>query len=396
MPDGAIIAGENAQTAPTAREVDVNGFITIAKNPITRVGVFPYLGKNLPGAADPDRVYMVLRPPEEVGSPETLASFKGMPIIDEHTMLGQGFPTAAEEKGIHGTTLDDVVMEDGVVYAPVRIFSETLKRLIDAGKKALSVGYRCVFEKTAGVWNGQAYDYVQRKIRGNHLALVPEARMGKDIAVLDHWAFDSFDLNNKELFDMADPKTETETDPKAKKEGKDEGGDKEMTLSEVTAALAKIMPAIEKINQHLAGGDKSGEGLDADEKAKEEAEKKKAEDQKAAMDAAIATAVDQRMADVLARVTPTAIRAEMRRADDLAKQVSTVVGTFDHSEMTEHQVAAYGCEKLGLKPTKGQEIGVLTGYLEGRKAGAPKIGFAQDSKTNTDGGLLGKTLAAHQ
>lgn len=47
----------------TARQEDQNGYITIENNPISRSGVFQYLGRNV-GDADPDRIVNVYRPAE--------------------------------------------------------------------------------------------------------------------------------------------------------------------------------------------------------------------------------------------------------------------------------------------------------------------------------------------
>ena len=179
----------------TNREQDLNGYITIKSNPITREGVFPYLGNQI-GAPVPDKIYMVYRPAEEINNPETIESFKLVPLVDDHTMIGNsedGF-TPAEEKGVHGSTGERVEFKDGVLYASLRIFSEKLKNLIEKGKKDLSLGYRCRYEKSSGTFAGKAYDYIQRSIRGNHLALVDQARC--DVSVLDsHFAYDNLDLN---------------------------------------------------------------------------------------------------------------------------------------------------------------------------------------------------------
>ncbi len=125
----------------SAREIDESGFITIEENPISRVGVFPYLGKNISSECDPDKVYNVLRPPEELGDPEAMESFAMIPMINDHVMLGEGH-TPAEEKGVHGTTGQRLTFRDGILYAPLRIFSTVLKALIDSGKRELSLGYR--------------------------------------------------------------------------------------------------------------------------------------------------------------------------------------------------------------------------------------------------------------
>jgi len=163
----------------SARKSDINGYVSIDQNPISRSGVFPYLGRQI-GAPEPDRIYHVYRPAEELSNQATIDSFKLIPIIDDHTMLGpaeDGF-TPAESKGTHGVVGEGVAFRDGVLYGNLKIFSETVKRLIQSGKRDLSLAYRCVYDKVAGTYNGQDYQYVQRKLRGNHLALVDRARGG--------------------------------------------------------------------------------------------------------------------------------------------------------------------------------------------------------------------------
>ena len=60
--------------------------------------------------------------------------------------------------------------------------------------------------------------------------------------------------------------------------------------------------------------------------------------------------------------------AQVSARDRLARQLSEHIGTFDHSEMTEAEVARYGIGKLGIKAEAGQEMAVLGGYLQGRAA----------------------------
>ena len=137
-----------------------NSFIEIKANPISKVGVFSYSGRAI-GADDPDKIYNVYRPEEELNNQETIDSFKLIPFVDDHTMLG-GQYTPAEEKGVHGVLGEEVSFKDGYLLANLKIFSNKVRDLINSGKKELSAGYRCVYEKASGVWNGKSYDYIQR------------------------------------------------------------------------------------------------------------------------------------------------------------------------------------------------------------------------------------------
>src|SRR4051794_25123272 len=47
--------------AETARVEDINGYVTVENNPISRSGVFQSLGRSI-GAPEPDRIYNVYRP----------------------------------------------------------------------------------------------------------------------------------------------------------------------------------------------------------------------------------------------------------------------------------------------------------------------------------------------
>lgn len=174
------------QKAEDKKTVDYNDFWLIKNNPLSKVGVFPYLGSQISPDLEPDKIYMVYRPEEELSRPEVLETFKLIPITDEHTMLGTGAGMMpAEKKGVHGVTGENSEYHNGLITCDIKIYSEQLKQEIENGKKDLSVGYFCRYELTPGVYNGQPYDAIQRDIKVNHIALVDEGRMGKDVRVMD-------------------------------------------------------------------------------------------------------------------------------------------------------------------------------------------------------------------
>ncbi len=166
--------------------VDHNNFWLMADNPISKVGIYPYFGSQISADFIPDKLYNVLRPAEEIGSEDSLKSLQLLPIVDEHGMLGsEDGMINPEEKGVHGVIGEKVYLKDGTIYADLKIFSEALKEEIANGKKQLSLGYFCDYDPTPGEYNGQHYDAIQRNLRGNHLALVEEGRMGPDVRIMD-------------------------------------------------------------------------------------------------------------------------------------------------------------------------------------------------------------------
>lgn len=388
--------------ADSARETDRNGYVTIYDNPITRAGVFQYMGKSLPDA-DPDKVYNVYRPLEELTNPETLESFKGLPLINDHEMLGNGYERSPEDRGVHGTILESIAVKGRDIVANLRIWSRTLKALIDAGKAGLSLGYKCTWEKTSGIFEGIEYDYIQRNIRGNHLALVNQGRSGT--AVLDqHDVLDHFDLVfDKEDIKMADDDKKDDKKPEDKKtDAKGEtspGGEKkeEMGVDDVHAWAKANMPKIKEFMALMAAddGDEDESAMDGDtkEKSGDQAEDKDDEDEKGKekKDKAMDSTDVERI--VSARLK--GFKTDSVRRDTLVKQLTPLVGTFDSSAMDSDDVAAYGLKKLELTAPKGHEQAVLSGYLAGiERAGKSHVGYAMDSavKSPKAGGKLATRL----
>lgn len=350
----------------SSRIMDMNGFFEVKDNPLSLVGVFPYSGGMLQGmyqinddgeredaVVDTSKVYNVYRPAEELGSPECIESFRLLPFIDDHEMLGKG-ATPAERKGVHGVIGDGVYFDEdfgegGGLLANLKVFSESMADLIDAGKVELSCGYRCEYEFAPGVYNGVKYDAVQRNIRGNHLALVDEGRMGKTVAVLDSMVF-TFDA--KEHFDMKEENKVADAEP--------------VTLESLAAQVAQLMEFMQKLKpleeeEHGA----------LDEEEEETEPEVKAEDEE--QEAAHAKAEGMDAAEI-----KRSVMKEIAARDALYQKLSPVVGAFDHADKSLDDVAAYGVKKLGLACDSGAELATLNGYLAGVAKSASKT-VAMDS-----------------
>jgi len=384
------------QDTETHREIDQNGYLTVKDNPITRAGVFQYKGSQLPDA-DPERIYNVYRPLEELENPEALESMRGLPIINDHEMLGDKYERSPEERGVHGSILESIKIVGDDVLANLRIWSRTLKNLIESGKTGLSLGYKCKFEKSVGIFNGMQYDYIQRNIRGNHLALVNQGRSGT--AVLDKYdVFDHFDIAiDIKDFNMADEEKKVEATTENK------SGESEMTIAQAIEMLKKIVPQVEELTAAMTSKkeeEKSEMALDGDTEKKDGDQKaedeEKDKEKKEAMDAAIERAVNSRVSAMASKFNLKSIMADASRRDSLAKELVPHVGSFDHSAMDADDVASYGVKKLGLEAPKGQEHSVLRGYLAGVKKSTGAYGIAMDSTTTTSSisptGKLAKRL----
>ena len=390
----ALAFGEAWAHDGSARQLDLNGWPEVRGNPLSKVGVFTYGRGKIRGAPDPSKSYEIYRPADELGAQDCIDSFKLIPWIDDHVMLG---PTEAgrvppERKGVQGVVGEDVYFDEaeGTLRGNIKVFGETMKRLIDAGKTQLSCGYTCVYDWTAGVFNGKRYDAVQRRIRGNHLALVQKGRMGPDVAVLDganalvdHFIF-AFDAKDAAMAEEKKDEGKGDTEKKDGDEKKPEGAaeaapaKEEMGMAEFMKAFAKHMPAIVEHMKSAQMTPEAGGGAAAASATKDgDTDKPGAEKQTPGKD----PTETKKENGMDSATTFKTMAAQFAARDALARQVSQHVGTFDHAEMTIAEVATYGCGNLGIKAAAGQEAAMLAGFLQakGDPAKRPVAAAAMDS-----------------
>ena len=151
-----------------------NGYLR-ADATLTRVGVFEYSLKD-------GTTRRELRLPEEVFHADSLESFSMVPVTVEHPSEALTADNTAQfQVGVVG---ENPRADGDHVLASILITHKDAVSDIELGKRReLSCGYNCDLEPTAGEWNGQRYDAIQRKIRGNHVALVTRGRAGPEVRI---------------------------------------------------------------------------------------------------------------------------------------------------------------------------------------------------------------------
>lgn len=383
--------------AEDKKEIDHNDFWYIKDNPLSKVGVFPYLGRQISEQLEPDKIYQVLRPEEELNTEETLNSFKLVPIVDDHTMLGtKPGMLPAEEKGVHGVIGDDVYFKDGIIYGDLKIFSESLKEEIENGKKELSMGYFCDYEVKDGEYNGEPYQAIQRNLRINHVALVDEGRMGADVRVMDkRITFDSI----KEIKSMTKKEQKQSLGKSALDEdieeitkdecNQDEDVDKRSLIDEIGGILKDKVD--EELWRTIVGKIEKLAYNDSEEGANDEEEKndKPAADEEIIEEPAAITeepkeeepAAEVTVSNGEAEVTVSldSMIKEIGQRDALVDAVRPLIGdNASFKMMTTSEVAKYACDKLDLKVSNGQEVSVLRGYIAASKK-QNKVNYSLDS-----------------
>ena len=372
----------------TKRQKDINGWFEVKDNPISKVGVFDYSGAQI-GAANPNRIYRVYRPAEELADPATIESFKLLPIVDDHTMLGnpnEGM-TPAEDKGVAGVIGEEVYFKHPYLLANIKVFSETLRQKIEAGKIDLSGGYRCFYEFTPGIFEGEPYDAIQRQPRGNHLALVDEGRMGSDVVVLDHL---KFTVDKKDTITMKNEKLLSALQAALDKLNKGSALTQEdiENLASVVNSLAQ--PTSKEKTDDPAATDNNDDAL-VEEIAPDNVSDLDAIDDETGQTTDLENVAKQSAMDARTFI------AELGARDRLAANLSNVIGTFDHSSMTTDDVALYGARKLGLKCKRRNARTAVSAYLLGLKKGglntlSPMVSFDHSISTSKNASFLTRYL----
>lgn len=123
-----------------------------------------------------------LRPEEEVTRQDAILSLGGLPVTLEHPPALLTPDTAAQyQKGATGSRIE---YDDGFVSGTITLTDrEAIEAVERKDAREISVGYRVEYDPTPGIYQGQWFDGVQRKISGNHVAVVRRARGGPELRI---------------------------------------------------------------------------------------------------------------------------------------------------------------------------------------------------------------------
>ena len=162
-----------------------SGFLT-APVTLARVGVQHYFGYEI-GLTDErslDKIG-VYRPATEVFHDDSIASFINLVVTDDHPI---DFVNTENVKNLQVGSVSNVTPSaDTKIDGIVTITDKTEIDKIKDGKNEVSVGYSNELKKEKGTFDGIEYEFVQTKIRANHLAIVDAGRCGAACKLtLDH------------------------------------------------------------------------------------------------------------------------------------------------------------------------------------------------------------------
>jgi len=353
----------------SVRSFDKAGHLNIEIANISKAAVNPYYGREIPdGAAlglDPDRVYNLLRDPDELA--KAAATFTGKPLVLVHRPQMAG----DHDREITVGSVGEATFEPPYLRAPLSVWDGEAIKLIESGaQQELSCGYFYRADMTPGTFQGEAYDGRMVDIAGNHVALVSEGRAGPDVVVGDTMETINMLKSRKAL--VASGALMAFLSPRLAKDAalpdinallKDVnaanwGAQKPKIRMALDAALigklakdASLDEVVNMLDKLDDITDETAADEDPDEKEDDE-DKPKGEDEdgpemkpetKAAMDAAIASSVAKAIA-----TTEKAVVARMNNLRDAERVVRPYVGEIAVAMDSAEAVYRFALDKVGV------------------------------------------------
>ena len=157
------------------------GFL-IVPGRVARTGTQEYLASEL-GLTDrnPNDIIVVNRPESAVFEQASLDSYDGSDITIEH-------PSAMVDADSHGLVSKGAIRGIGTrdgdfVGVELVIKSRDAITAVETGKVQLSAGYTAIYDDAP---DDSPFDFIQREIRINHVALVDRARAGAQARLFDN------------------------------------------------------------------------------------------------------------------------------------------------------------------------------------------------------------------
>lgn len=170
----------------SARHYDANGYLHVANSHISKETVNPYYGSEIMELGeglklDPDKIYYGYRPGAELE--KAAATFNGLPLLFEHHFDSAEEPQKEHRVGSLGTdaAFNAPYLDNSLIITDAK----AIIAIENGDYKELSSAYRYTPDFTTGEFEAQKYDFIMRDIVGNHVALVQEGRVGRDVAVAD-------------------------------------------------------------------------------------------------------------------------------------------------------------------------------------------------------------------
>ncbi|ENM3737165.1 DUF2213 domain-containing protein [Vibrio cholerae] len=163
----------------TSRTYTAEGFLKVSGR-AAKTGIQEYFAHEL-GLTDrePNAIVKVMRFADDVFAQDSLNSYVGCDLTIEHP---DTFVNAQNFKSESVGLVTKAVRNGDFVKVDMIVKDQSAIDAIHSGKVELSAGYECRYEPAP---EGSGYDFIQRDIKVNHLAITDSARAGSQVRLAD-------------------------------------------------------------------------------------------------------------------------------------------------------------------------------------------------------------------
>lgn len=180
-----LLQDRAAIPVPSHREYTENGYLKVPGRVALAGNVQQYLASELELKDRPgNTIVNVYRPPESVFDPASLATYDNADVTVEHPDEMVGAKTFKRVSVGHATSPGR--QEGSAVVVDLLIKDADAIKAIEGGKAELSAGYLAEYIEQPGTTpDGTPYEFIQRGIAVNHIALCDQARAGRLARLFD-------------------------------------------------------------------------------------------------------------------------------------------------------------------------------------------------------------------
>lgn len=238
------------------RSKDQDGHLHVESVNISKANVCPYSGSEIPNGVelglDPAKVYMLYRHPAELEA--AASTFENKQLMIQHV----GVTATSPQEWLTVGVVSGVYWQTPYLKARLTVWNQKgIDAIESRAQQELSSGYRYVADMTPGTVDGVRYDGIMRNIRGNHVALVSEGRVGPDVFVTDEFPQEFHTMKSSALAAAVIASLGLDKKP-------------EEVTAAITAALATDKAAKDKAAKDKAADDKKAADKAAEDKAAED------------------------------------------------------------------------------------------------------------------------------
>jgi hypothetical protein len=241
------------------REVTPEGFLKV-EILAGKAGVQQYTCnemRNMGVDVKGDGIINVARLPEDVFSPESLATLDNIDITELHP--GETIVNANNFSRVSkGHVTSPGIRENNHIRVKAIIKDKSLVERINSGRNQVSLGYRNHYIKQSGEFDGMPFTYVMKNIKYNHLASVPGGR-AQTAVVLDS-AIEE-DIMSKELEAKITALEAENKQLKADNENKNQQATIDIAIEKGVKERTEIITQAKNINSEIVINDKDNESI---------------------------------------------------------------------------------------------------------------------------------------